>query len=1218
MMSRDSGVGSSSATADAVAHQLGGPYLLLPLLDKVPLVADGSPATTVINCVEYLGKSLHSRAWLPRANKLVLADVDGNLYVGTSASELLHFVRMDPDAADRTSKPLFILASRLAPSFSTQSVAASSQPGVQEIVLLPRVGKACILCNWTVSFFSLPELSPVSGTGHAKNCSWIGGVDVYETNSDSPHGGIDSEVTILLSLKRRIQVVRVGQGARAIKNIDYAGSILSIRRDTIACVADSRSYALLDINRQLKIPLMNISSLDETPEAEQIGQAQDLSAHKPATVARRVSSTFSEPQVTVQQAHGRSASLGSAILGHTRRHEARATDEQDPTPSRSLSPARSASPCPPLNETRPPIMATKDKLLPAPPPQVSAASPQTASAGALDARVDALKPHIVSLGVDEFLVVIGTSLSEPGLGMSVNLDGEVSRAPIEFERYPRQVVVDNISAQQASSQSDTTDFGAGYVLASVTRTLSDGLQCHGLEIQTSDTGSPDEVGKHWLTATGAKAEDPYGICRLTGREKIYLDAIIEKLCKRRFSPFHSHAEATSTSSLKSCDSRTALSIERLSKERELFERDDSQDEDSLPDGWEDKRNSEEEEFALQLAESEVGLAVWAGDCLWWAARNPLLLQVDKVLDGAYSRRSVDKKTVFSVLGSIRNREVKTELDYMTLSYLRQKAALLLLIASLASTATDQMSNGEMGVLEQVLIDSKLDARAVISLVPGVRNEIIEGRRGIWIHGGIRQIAHDYLSHVSFEKAASAEMSQLGTRTHQLLRRFLWSWRKMKGFGSIADEKEVFESVDAALLLVLLEMDQQSPRDSGKGGVRSELNELVDQGVECFDRAVDLLESHHRLFVLSRLYQSRKRAADVLATWKRIVQGERDDGQELRDGEQRVREYLTKVSSQALVEEYGIWLANRNPRLGVEVFADERARVPRLEPGHVVAMLRTKAPNAVKYYLEHLVFGKGQASYVNELVAYYLDVVIGDLEKSQSNRDAMMAAYEAYRALQFPKPTYYHFLEENAPANDEVWHSRLRLLQLLSGPHDYDCQAIRGRISSLPGDFLVPETIILAGREHHGSDALRLLVHRLGDYDTAVAYCLRGGSSVYAVPQSQGRGSSVPQAEQQRRLFQNLLREFLAIGDVTDCMEQTGGLLERFGPWFDIDEVLQLVPDSWPVAVVAGFLLGAMQRLARDKNESIVTRALRGSENLRANYNVVVGIQTNGPSIEAPN
>ncbi|PHH61216.1 hypothetical protein CDD81_650 [Ophiocordyceps australis] len=1203
MMSCDSGDGSSSATADAVPHQLGGPYVLLPLLDKVPLAADGSPATTVINCVEYL---------------------DGNLYVGTSASELLHFVRIAPDAADRSSKPAFILASRLAPNFSTQSAAANSQPGVQEIVLLPRVGKACILCNWTVSFFSLPELSPVSGTGHAKNCSWIGGVDVYESNSDKTDDETDSEVTVLLSLKRRIQVVRVGQGARAIKNIDYAGSILSIRRDTIACVADSRSYALLDINRQLKIPLMNISSLDEMPGTQQIGQAQDLSAHEPATVVRRVSSALTEPQVTVQQAHGRSTSLGSAILGHARRHEGRATDEQDPTPSQSVSPARSTSPCPPLNETKSPIMAAKDKLLPAPPPQVSAASPQTASAGAQDARVDALKPHIVSLGVDEFLVVIGTSLSEPGLGMSVNLDGEVSRAPIEFERYPRQIVVDNFSPQQAPSQSETTDFGAGYVLASITRTLSDGLQCHGLEIQPSNTSSPDDVGKHWLTATGAKAEDPYGICCLMGREKIYFDAIISKLCQRRFSPFHSHAEAASTSSLRSCDSRTALSIERLSKERELFERDDSQDEDSLPDGWEDKRNSEEEEFARRLAEAEVCLAVWAGERLWWAARNPLLLQLDNVLDGAYSRKcvdkfSVDKKAVFSVLGSIRNREVRTELDYMTLSYLRQKAALLLLIASLASSVTDQMSNGEMGVLEQVLLDSKLDARTVISLVPRVRNEIIEGRRGIWIHGGIRQVAHDYLGKVSFERAANAEMSPLGSTTHQLLRRFLWSWRKMKGFGSIADEKEVFESVDAALLVVLLEMDQQKPRDSGKGGVvRSELNELVDQGVECFDRAVDLLESYHRLFVLSRLYQSRKRAADVLATWKRIVQGERDDGQELRDGEQRVREYLAKVSSQALVEEYGIWLANRNPRLGVEVFADERARVPRLEPGHVVAMLRTKAPNAVKYYLEHLVFGKGHASYVNELVAYYLDVVVGDLEKSQSSRDAMMAAYETYRALEFPKPTYYHFLEENAPANDEVWHSRLRLLQLLGGSHDYDCQAIRRRISSLPGDFLVPETIILAGREHHGSDVLRLLVHRLGDYDTAVAYCLRGGSSVYAVPQSQRRGTSVPQAEQQRPLFQILLREFLAIGHVTDCMEQTGALLERFGPWFDIDEVLQLVPDSWPVAVVAGFLVGAMQRLARDKNESVVTRALRGSENLRANYNVVVGIQAKGPSIEAPN
>ncbi|CRK45295.1 hypothetical protein BN1723_016525, partial [Verticillium longisporum] len=155
-----------------------GPYVLRTLLEDVPLSADG-PATDVkINCVEYF---------------------DHNLYVGTSASELLHFVQIPPDPSDPSGRPTFILASRLQPPFAETN---NTKPGVQQILLLPRVSKACILCNWTVTFYSLPELSPVFGTTQVKNCNWVGGVDLNDPQDDPD---ADDPVTILLSLNRRIQ-----------------------------------------------------------------------------------------------------------------------------------------------------------------------------------------------------------------------------------------------------------------------------------------------------------------------------------------------------------------------------------------------------------------------------------------------------------------------------------------------------------------------------------------------------------------------------------------------------------------------------------------------------------------------------------------------------------------------------------------------------------------------------------------------------------------------------------------------------------------------------------------------------------------------------------------------------------------------------------------------------------------------------------------------------
>lgn len=117
-------------------------------------------------------------------------------------------MQIPPDPNDKKGQPVYIPASRLSPiSVDASSAQPSSGPGVQEIILLPRIGKACVLCNWTAAFYSLPELSPVSGISLVKNCSWIGGVDLNEQGMlDGAETAQDA--TILLSLKKKLQVVR--------------------------------------------------------------------------------------------------------------------------------------------------------------------------------------------------------------------------------------------------------------------------------------------------------------------------------------------------------------------------------------------------------------------------------------------------------------------------------------------------------------------------------------------------------------------------------------------------------------------------------------------------------------------------------------------------------------------------------------------------------------------------------------------------------------------------------------------------------------------------------------------------------------------------------------------------------------------------------------------------------------------------------------------------
>jgi vacuolar protein sorting-associated protein 3 len=177
-------------------------------------------------------------------------------------------------------------------------------------------------------------------------------------------------------------------------------------------------------------------------------------------------------------------------------------------------------------------------------------------------------------------------------------------------------------------------------------------------------------------------------------------------------------------------------------------------------------------------------------------------------------------------------------------------------------------------------------------------------------------------------------------------------------------------------------------------------------------------------------------------------------------------------------------------------------------------------------------------------------------------------------------------------------------------------AILARIAPYTQE-LVPEVIILDGRQGHHEEALKLLTHGLGDYDTAISYCLRGGSSIYypIISGTMAR-ESLPSQEQQAKLFNFLLAEFLQIEDVSNRIEQTSSLLERFGSWFDVGYVLSLIPDSWSVELVSGFLVSALRRIVRERSETMIAKALSGAENLKVTANLIEKIDAAGPSIEA--
>lgn len=1126
--------GSLSDDSDAA-------YVLRDLINDVPLSADGEHNNAYITCVD---------AW------------NGNLYIGTSAGELLHFVSIPPEAGDESGQPSWIIASRLQPPFNTAQEPPDN--GVKQILILPLAGKACVLCNGTLTFYTLPELSPAFG-GKIKQagCTWVGGLDrneELEEREETSNGTV-----IVIALKQRLRLIRIGEEARKIRDIELGGVGAIQRRGDLACVADGTSYSLLDVVNQRKNDLFPISSIIEPePAAQTAGQG---SSH-------RATGSISNRSPIRMGRHERNVSSGSQFKDNDRLQPG----SSSPWPARSSSKA-SASPAESPSRTTSPQKQEQESVPPPPPPKDIVAAKETSNRP--------LPPNIASPTPTEFLLTTGTKASEPGVGMFVNLEGDVVRGTIEFTSYPHSLVLEGgregVPPEALGSESD------GYVLALVQRTIQ-GKRQSAIEVQRWDA-EPGEAHrtKHWLqlpdvhpTSNEDAMDDGVGMRTASTPNELAVPEIGINLRLRRLQ-VGSDSESTNES--------------------------------------EEKRNGEEDKFTARFARTKASVMLFHHDKVHWLVRSSLLVQLERRLDRAVSRNgrmSISAGRVQEVINDIRGQEAQNELEFITLTYIRQKASLLLFGNLLLTTGDGVIAyERDKRAAGEALVEGELDPRTILCLVQPLSEEVKAGSDGIWISQGLRDTIQSLRDAMGDTELVPDTRGPYGDNLLQVIKRYLMAWRKKKGFGSVADETHVFQTVDAALLHVLLLLDQHSPRGPATGGsVRAELNDVVDKGVDCFDRAVELFEKFDRLYVLSRLYQSRKMVGQVLATWRRIVDGEHDVGGELLEGEHDIRRYLAKIRDQHLVQDYGAWLANRNPKLGVQVFADENARV-KFQPSEAVALLKEKAPGAVKDYLEHLVFGKNHVQYVNDLISFYLDTVLHELERSDQAKATLVESYETYRALVPPKPTYRQFITDNS-IDAEWWQSRLRLLQLIGGSHGaaskYDVHTVGKRLKPYSNE-LVPEMIILNGREGKHEEALRLLTHGLGDYDTAIRYCLLGGSSIFHPGSNLLPEQSLPSKEEQAKLFKTLLQEFFRIEDFSERLERTSELLERFGGWFDIEEVLDSIPDSWSVELVSGFLVHALRRLVREKNETVVVKALSSAQNLRNSVETAEKLESLRPVIQ---
>ncbi|KAI5853059.1 hypothetical protein DFP73DRAFT_534976 [Morchella snyderi] len=767
-----------------------------------------------------------------------------------------------------------------------------------------------------------------------------------------------------------------------------------------------------------------------------------------------------------------------------------------------------------------------------------------------------LLPHIASPNPCEFLLTTGTRWEDPGVGLFVSDEGDVTRGTISFERYPEDILIQG-----------------NWVIAIIP---GRGIEVQRWDLEGGDAEEKDRKGMLEMNLDGSRL----GIKEVNGLDGSVVGGVVAK-----------------------------LRLERISLKPEA---------ESDGGGEELKRREMEEKvIAARISTVDSRAVAFKGKKIWVLVQSPLALRLDSKLPmvTAETLDETPKTRVENILKTLRKVdaiEPSTEREFHEVAYIRQKGGLLLLgeFLRLQTFEGTEIEQQEVIMTEEALIDSALDPRLVLALFGGgFKNDIVMSSGGIWVYGGVKQVFN-----------AISETRSEGTfrrDTLLLLKRYLAVWKRKKGFGSIADEKEIFATVDISLIRVILMLDspeylpQRGTTLVPEGNVRAELYTLVDKDVEDFDGTAKLLNDFGRLYVLSILLQSRKLFREVLGTWKRLLE-DGDATGEFGDGEEKVKKYLLGLKDRVLVEEFGKWLAARNPRLGIQVFSDERAKV-RFEPAKVLEILKEYSPTAVRGYVESLV-EKGNTEYADELIFLYLDDLINVLDTSPSACERLQVSYESYRALTSPKPTYREFIVDNSSPSfegggqNDWWRDRLRFLELLGGGGSYDIPKVLARLSKFR-DVLIPEMVILYGKEARHEDAIRLLTHGLEDFDTAINYCLFGGLSIFQTRKI------ITDREEQKALFAILLGEFLKLDDYDDRLEQTRLLLERFGGWLDLVHVLEVVPENWSVETLSGFLLSALRQMVREKAEVSILRGLRRGENLKVEGAFVDKCDEIGPSIE---
>ncbi|GAA5872000.1 hypothetical protein JCM1840_004768 [Sporobolomyces johnsonii] len=572
-----------------------------------------------------------------------------------------------------------------------------------------------------------------------------------------------------------------------------------------------------------------------------------------------------------------------------------------------------------------------------------------------------------------------------------------------------------------------------------------------------------------------------------------------------------------------------------------------------------------------------------------------------------------------------------------LAYVYLRAAHLSLANTTFQTAFD------------LFLRSACDPRLIVRMFPDLRNPLIAPGDDVSVCRGLKaevldnktideyildNLNRNYSPHIKpdVESATSTVelRTMLGATARDCLLSYLMKWRARRRGGAddstANDSRKVDMVVDTTLVKLLAEQDR--PDD---------IKVLLASPNDCVLPQVEpaLLQAK-QYQLLSDILLTRGETTKTLEIWSKIVDGTYEDGK-FADGPRRIFDLVWRTKDKALVERYGLWILKHDRTLGLKLFNDPKQTLT-FDTREVFAKMREVDGEAADMFLEVAVLQERDTDsrLHADLVKRYIGR-LGELLVDPAAKAHLREQESTYTTLVASSPSsppsFLSFLTSHYDPNSPHAHLdrvRLKAILFLSGSSKYDVQGAKADLEDMEMKGLrglTLERVIVYGKLRLDRQALALLLHTLHDLSSAESFALQSGdpllptdvsatASRLNLPFKRARKAKREDDDRRKKALARLLVEMCLMRPASSgsfeqeadgreegtrwevaTREQVARILETQAVHLDTSEVLPLLPDDYPLALLSSFVSRSLRRSLHTRQEASLLKSLALGQNL---------------------